>query len=570
MHFTVLDRKTQKRRSAGLGLPCAPTKRNQLRTILDQLVVTTGGNGQFCFTVQRGRAGESYEATFGGDEYHGKSRHEAQVDNRDAALEMRFVPPPRFLSLDQKKQTVWVETRMTQASNKPTQLNVVLELREKGNTQRLGSEALLAGERAQFTLKREQLGKPGPAKLVARFAGNAELRPSERSVNILKTARATLILVNADLGKHAGDPINLDIAVEGQGTPAGAVEVMDGDLSLGTAAIQARKASFQGALADPTDKPRQLSVRFLGSAPWWLAGRGLSIDVPYRKPSPWRRLPWFVAALGLASFAAFSWRRPGRKKTADRPRSGSAGVQLVAKARKDSGWRGVVVDAHDGTPIAGAELELRAPTFTGNAAARGESDAQGRFQLPHVDSLEGSLLWISSAHHASLSQPLPPPGQLNIQLVARRRSIQERLVAWAKRRGHPYYRDSHEPTPGEVSNVAENQHDEPVKTWANAVERAAFGPEAPSEATAEELAAQEPMTSRGALTAKTPHLYIAASSHDHSAHRPRFRRSPCRGLLFVFEQAPPGPASGVRARSQTQGAGEKEKSAHQRGQGKAK
>jgi len=74
--------------------------------------------------------------------------------------------------------------------------------------------------------------------------------------------------------------------------------------------------------------------------------------------------------------------------------------------------------------------------------------------------------------HARLVQPLPPPGELSIALVLRRRALLARLVTWARRRGRPFDVKP-EPTPGHVRRAAAD--DFRTARWADAVERAVFG-----------------------------------------------------------------------------------------------
>jgi hypothetical protein len=74
--------------------------------------------------------------------------------------------------------------------------------------------------------------------------------------------------------------------------------------------------------------------------------------------------------------------------------------------------------------------------------------------------------------HARLVQPLPPPGELSVALVLRRRALLGRLVTWARGRGRPFDVKP-EPTPGHVRRAAAD--DFTTARWADAIERAVFG-----------------------------------------------------------------------------------------------
>ena len=93
---------------------------------------------------------------------------------------------------------------------------------------------------------------------------------------------------------------------------------------------------------------------------------------------------------------------------------------------------------------------------------------------PRPSARLGDELAIEAPLHVALRRPLPPPGDLDAQLVQRKRALLGRLVGWAKLRGRPF--DARpEPTPGHVRHVAGD--DFRVARWADAVERAAYGGE---------------------------------------------------------------------------------------------
>jgi hypothetical protein len=100
------------------------------------------------------------------------------------------------------------------------------------------------------------------------------------------------------------------------------------------------------------------------------------------------------------------------------------------------------------------------------------ADAAGAFAIPPFEARSGDEVVIEGPLHAALRRPLPPPGEVEVLLVLRKRALLDRLVAWARRRGLPY--DSRpEPTPAHVRRAAGAEF--AVARWADAVERAAYG-----------------------------------------------------------------------------------------------
>jgi hypothetical protein len=154
------------------------------------------------------------------------------------------------------------------------------------------------------------------------------------------------------------------------------------------------------------------------------------------------------------------------------PSRGEAKLDVVRAAGANDGWKGRVTDADDGSGIAAARVQLERPAFgRADVLASVVADAEGRFVLPPTERRLGDELAIEAPLHVALRRPLPPPGELDAQLVQRKRALVGRLVAWARLRGRPF--DARpEPTPGHVRRAAGGEFE--VARWAEAVERAAF------------------------------------------------------------------------------------------------
>jgi hypothetical protein len=139
------------------------------------------------------------------------------------------------------------------------------------------------------------------------------------------------------------------------------------------------------------------------------------------------------------------------------------------------GWRGRVTDADDASPVAAARVRIERPAF-GRAEVLGAvvTADDGSFVLGSAERRPGDELAIEAPLHVPLRRPLPEAGELDVQLVLRKRALLGRLVTWAKLRGRPF--DARpEPTPGHVRRAA--GEDFQIARWADAVERAAFAGE---------------------------------------------------------------------------------------------
>ena len=158
-------------------------------------------------------------------------------------------------------------------------------------------------------------------------------------------------------------------------------------------------------LDENTAKSRPIELRYASDSPWWLAGRELSVAIPVLPPSPWRRIAWIAAVVILGSWLLLGWQRPRRlerRASSPSPRhSVRAPVDVIEVGDLRSGWRGRVLDAHDGTPIAGAVVLVRVPAFDGSGVLRtAQTDDQGAFALESSDPAgPGAALEVRAALH---------------------------------------------------------------------------------------------------------------------------------------------------------------------------
>jgi hypothetical protein len=465
-------------------------------------VIDSDGAGAFCVQLRGASAG--FRLRFDGDRYHDAVQSELDVDSSRRALALRFSPEPRFLALERAQHLLSVQTTLEPPDVEASPESVLLELSlvtREGVTRSLASVNSVAGELAMFTLSSRDLGEPGPATLVVAFPGSTTVAPAQKSAVIQRTAVVNLALAGTLSPGDPSDGLEIPVAVgSGLGAvPGGTVEALVGGRSVGTAPVQAGAARVIAVFDAPHAGTVPITLRYLRDAEWWRAGEPLTIPAPIAPPSPWRRLPWVIAALAIALWVVRGWRRPARAEIKLRPDeesipTGRAGVDVIERGPARSGWRGRVRDAHDGQPVAGARVAIQVPAFGGGGrAATAVTDDAGSFELPHVDgaNAEGAQIETTARWHSRLARPLPPPGYVAIQLISRRRALLERLVEWAGRMGRPWS-DRGEPTPGHVARVARERRANEVADWAQAVERAAYGPEPPDELEEGQVRQREP------------------------------------------------------------------------------
>jgi hypothetical protein len=465
-------------------------------------VVDTDGAGAFCVRMASPVTGK-LRLRFEGDRFYDKVETELEVDATRRALALRFSPEPRFLPLERAHHAISVQTTLEppDLESAPESVLLKLSLRPRDGQERSLAEATVsAGEAASFTINTTDLGEPGPATLVVSYPGSETIAPAQRTTVVQRTARVTLALAGTLAAADPSEGLEIPVAVGSAlgAVPAGSVETVVGGESVGTAPVRSGASLVVAVFDAPHSSTVPVTVRYLPEAPWWIPGDPLTVPAAIAPPSPWRRLPWILAALGIAVWVVRGWRRPARtdKKVDERERvpTGRASVDVIERGPARGGWRGRVLDAHDGSPVAGARVAITIPAFGGGGrAATTTTDEDGQFELPHVEgaNAEGAQIEATARWHARLARPLPIPGHVAIQLVSRRRALLERLVEWSRRRGRPWS-DVGEPTPGHIAKIAKDRRARDVEGWAQAVERAAYGPEPPDETAESAVRDREP------------------------------------------------------------------------------
>jgi hypothetical protein len=262
----------------------------------------------------------------------------------------------------------------------------------------------------------------------------------------------------------------------------------NGNTIVGAAPLRAGSARMIATFSPPAPASSSgpgapvLRLRYVPDAPWFVPGPELRVEQPTRDPGVWTRLPLLVAAGLMVAWLALARMPSAGTASRDRraPRRASDGsasavrphVALLKADAAQAGWKGRVVDAHDGTLVAGARVSIqrrgfeRVETITSTV-----TNEAGQFELAGATSLPYDELVAEGTAYAELRGRIPPAGELQIALVLRRRALLERLIRWAHRRGKPFNAWP-EPTPDQVRRAA--GADLSVVRWADAVERAAY------------------------------------------------------------------------------------------------
>jgi hypothetical protein len=468
--------------------------------------VRTDSLGSFCVRLPANAAVEGLTVNYGGDRYLGAATGQVPLVTGHRRLSLAFDRRELVASLDETSFVASVDATVADGFGVGDPVRLVLWHQPDPATAletEVAATDVQVGGRARFDVETRLLGAPGAGRLVVRFSGSAEFAPAEDWTLLERRATAQLTLGSPLSPSDPSEGVELQIGVSSPKTGAvgsGWVEAVSDGQTVGIAPVAVGAARLVATFTPPRGRPATLSVRYVPEHAGFVAGEPITVTVPIRPVNPWGGAPWLVGAAGIAYWVIRAWRRPARaaraRPVADSPASGRAEALLLERDAAGSGWRGHVIDAHDGTPVEGARVTLVVPVFDGEGvAATFTTAADGAFAIAHVAAAkqEGARLVAAARHHTTLAQPVPPDGMLAVCLVSRRRALLDRLVGWARRAGRPWVRRrGGEPTPLDVADAARHFNQADVTAWASAVEEAAYGAVPPDERKEDEIVAREP------------------------------------------------------------------------------
>lgn len=454
------------------------------------VIVMTDEEGRFCFRARvnpdRYKAKLVYDPPAGQALIDGIER-EITFDLTKQGLTLRFDPTPKIVPLDTPHATIEAVAILDdEATPRVAQR---LPVRLSNEKEELARAVTDASGRARFVVAGAKLGAPGPGELTVSFDGDAETSRAAHGEEIERHIKVAVKVPAADRGELAagvpedGIPLVAEIGSSLGPVAEGSVEARVADVVVGTAPVERGIARLTLAFTGQGSEAL-IRLRYVPTSPWYEPLGEPTIRLPIRGPSLISKAPILLA--GLAVLAFFLFGRLSAQKTkpepapavlnAPSPREGKARMELVRPAeRGEQGWTGVVSDAHEGTPVQGARVWIERGTFEGRTVvASVATDAKGRFTLPGIGPVAGDEHMAAEAHlHTRLVQDLPAPGEIAIAIAERRRTLLAKLVTWARRRGAPYDVRP-EPTPGHIRRAASGEI--ATARWAEAVERAVFGP----------------------------------------------------------------------------------------------
>lgn len=462
------------------------------------VILRTSETGETCLTVSDLPAGAAIHFAYEGDDLREGLRIErAALQEGLATVALALEDKLAFVDLDEPKQRIAGRLTLTSGRARSTLSGLALTLRDE-NDRELGTTSTSEGGAFAFELDSGALGDAGPGELSLRFGGTPELAEARLDVPVFRRAVVNVTLEHEPEASDPEEGASLQVRVSTRRGPVseGVVEAMLDGASVGTGSVTSGLSEVIATFARGREASAELDVAYVPSSPWLIAGPPLTVRVPLAEPSRLVNIALAVIVLGIAVWVGASWRRspkPLRREEDGRapPPSGRPGLHVVRPTAAKSGWSGSVVDAHDGSPIAGATLRIVAPSFEGDGVVAATTSGElGEFTLPGSARGDARLL-VSSAGHSDFEQLLPTPSVMTIALVTRRRALVARLVRWARQQGAPFDGPP-EPTPGHVRRAAARAGAPHVSSWAEGVEHAAFGPDEVDAAQEERLREREP------------------------------------------------------------------------------
>jgi hypothetical protein len=455
---------------------------------------TTDADGRLCVHLARSTAQGSVQLEFRGDVLHLPAQAQVPLHTSLTTLQLAFEAPSIELSLDQPTHRLRLSVAGANQIEPFPAITVVLE--EAGRALPLeATEWSRSADALSFSVRSDQLGTPGPARLVARHVGSALAVPAQAEIVALRVASVAL---SAEAVARSSSGAELSVRAQTSAGPptSGWIEATEAGELVGTSALSEGSAQLQ--VATRSTPTVTLSLRYRADDPWWLPSEPIELTLAAPASEEPTRWPWLLLLTPIGYVCLRALQRPAQRQATPSRRRKAAPVLGLrpGNAVAATGWNGRVTDAHDGLPVAGARVEALLPTLRATTSGPvAITDASGHFDLPAVLHTlpEGARLYVSAPLHTEVERPLPPQGRVDIVLMSRRRMLLRRLVRWARSLGPPWARSpAGEPTPADIAGVALRRGDLKTARWAESVQAAAFSDVEVDHTLEASLRAQEP------------------------------------------------------------------------------
>jgi hypothetical protein len=464
------------------------------RALTQSDIVSTSPEGRFCIRVRASALPRDHIVVVqfdGSDDYIG-TKSELKLSELRIPFDVRFDALSHTISLDEETTPISISVNVSPNLGNAQSLSIPLALwirepNSPGAPRLLHRQMAHVGDPITLLIKRELFGTIGPAELELNYEGNDRFAPFALKRKILRVTTVSVEPLTPPTTIVAGDPLRIDCQVRSHFgvVTSGAIELVATETERTLTNVNNSGLVSLVFATNKTQNDLNLKLRFIPTSEGYLAPPPTTIKVAVVAPSPWRFTGWAVAGILVLSW--FAWSRRQAPLVLEEPKRTSpppprAHIEVIGPTSNASvGWEGLVVDAHEGQPLAKVRVALVKRGFDGsNAFFEVHSDESGSFSIPRSAVPEGTSceLSVEVASYTPFKTELPPPGRLKLFLVSTRRAILDRLVSWTKRRGLPF-RSKSEPTPDWVASIAHQRGNRDVELWAQAVSEAAFGPNVP-------------------------------------------------------------------------------------------
>lgn len=463
---------------------CDTTGSNEVRGS----IITTDAHGKLCVEGQFGLEKCQVRAIFGGDALHEATMTQVTYAAQEPLWKLSFLTSSGRVDLDAAR--VGILASVSRTPKAPLR-GTPVKLLEHDGTELAVAQADETGA-LYFDVPSARVWGPGIRELRVSLAEVSNGSQAQATTLVTRVAQVRLTPQHTIISGDTLRGIPLKVAVETLRGPVneGLVEVMWEGKVVWTATVRDGSAQLLVRIGPQVhEKHNSIELRYVAQSSYLQASiQNAVVQVQQKAPSRWLQVLPFALVLVVGAWLLKGWWRPKRRtarkgKTAKQVEAqgvagAGEGVTVIKGRRAAAGrWSGIVVDAHDGTPIEGATLRVMQATYTSERELmRVDTDESGRFAFKLKARMREPRLRVQARFHTELVRELPPGGELLVQLVSRRRALVDRLVGWARGQGTEW-REAPEPTPGHVIRVAKAHQASEVEHWATQVEQGAYGAE---------------------------------------------------------------------------------------------